>query len=130
MTATLISKRSFEGFTLLEVLISLGLIAIALLAVFRLQGQNLDLQSEAQFVTVARYLAQERISRIQAAESIEFGRRSGDFEEAFPRFRYEEEADESSDTEGIFNIKVRIFLEGGGSARDFTTRTLLFSDRQ
>jgi prepilin-type N-terminal cleavage/methylation domain-containing protein len=76
----ILSKRSQNrGFTLLEVVISMGLITIALLAVFRLQAQNLDLQSEAQFITLANHLAQDRMSQIQAGDELTEGSSSGDF---------------------------------------------------
>ena len=64
-------KGKDHGFTLLEIVICLGLIALALMAVFHLQAQNLDLQSEAQFMTIATCLLQERLSQIQARETIE-----------------------------------------------------------
>ncbi len=41
MIDTLTSKLQNRGFTLLEIIISMGLITVALLAVFRLQAQNL-----------------------------------------------------------------------------------------
>ena len=67
-------KGKDHGFTLLEVVICLGIIALVLVAVFHLQAQNLDLQSEAQFMTIATCLLQERLSQIQARETIEEGK--------------------------------------------------------
>ena len=75
---TLRKKRQDEGFTLLEIVIALGLIAIALLAVFHLQAQNLDIQSEAQFMTIAKCLIQDRISQIECRDTLSEGKSSGE----------------------------------------------------
>ena len=123
MTPTLMRKRKNEGFTLLEVLICMGIIVVALMAVFRLQGQNLVLQTEAQFITLARYLAQDRFSRIQIEEPVLVGRKVGDFGEAFPHFKYEEEVEPTGDMNGLYKVSVRILLEQEGALKDFTFET-------
>ena len=46
MTGMWTRKFSSKGFSLLEIIICLGLIATALMAVFRLQAQNLDAEFE------------------------------------------------------------------------------------
>ena len=93
---TVISIRTHKkgGFTLLEIMISLGLIAVALLAVLLLQAQSLGLQTEAQFTTVANYLALDRLSRIQSQDKPEAGSFSGDFGPDFPYFRFQEDIEE------------------------------------
>jgi prepilin-type N-terminal cleavage/methylation domain-containing protein len=121
-------KRRIRGFTLLEIVISLGLIATALLAVFRLQAQNLDLQSEATFVTVATQLARDRISRIHAKRPIEAGTFSGDFEPDFPRFTYQEEVSEVPNLDGFFRAGVVITLEDGGRRRAFSVVTYIYEE--
>jgi prepilin-type N-terminal cleavage/methylation domain-containing protein len=93
-------KGKDHGFTLLEIVICLGLIALVLVAVFHLQAQNLDLQSEAQFMTTATWLLQERLSQIQSLEEIEEGTNSGDFGKDYPDYTYKQEVSEVPDTEG------------------------------
>ena len=93
-------KGKDHGFTLLEIVICLGLIALVLVAVFHLQAQNLDLQSEAQFMTTATWLLQERLSQIQSVEEIEEGTNSGDFGKDYPDYTYKQEVSEVPDTEG------------------------------
>jgi general secretion pathway protein I len=120
-------KWTNEGFTLLEVLIALGLIAIALFAVFHLQAQNLDLVTEAQFQTQARFLAQDRLSRIEARPTMESGRGSGDFEEISPHFFYEEEIRSAGEPEGLYSVQIDIAWEQGSRKRVVTGKTCLFS---
>jgi len=126
----ILSKRSENrGFTLLEVVISMGLITIALLAVFRLQAQNLDLQSEAQFITLANHLAQDRMSQIQAGDELTEGSSSGDFGDDFPYFSYREEISEMPDLENLFKVKVSVFLDKKDATKDLSIETYLYRNQ-
>ena len=126
MTSILIRKWNKNGFTLLEIVISLALITIALLAVLRLQAQSLNLQSEAQFTTIANYLAQDRLSRIQSESGLEAGSFSGDFDEDYPYFRYREEIEEITDVENLFKVRVTIFLANEKAENEFLVTTYLY----
>lgn len=129
MINILTRKRRSRGFTLLEILIAMALIAIAFLAVSRLSAQNLDLQAEAQFITIANYLVQERLSRIQARTTLEPAFSSGDFGDDFPHFRYHEEIEEVTDRENIFKVKVTISLEIPTGAKDLSIETYLYREK-
>lgn len=104
----------------------MALISIALLAVLRLHGISMDLQSEAQFITTASYLAQDRISRIQAEGKLEPGTASGDFGKDFPYFRYLEEISKIADTEHFYKVKVSIILETGTTLKDLSTEAYIY----
>ncbi|MBW1766278.1 MAG: prepilin-type N-terminal cleavage/methylation domain-containing protein [Deltaproteobacteria bacterium] len=118
-------KLQSRGFTLIEIIISMGLITVALLAVFRLQAQNLDLQSETQFITLSNYLAQDRIAQIQAEVGLDAGTRSGDFGDDAPHFSYREEITEVTDMEDIFKVRVVIALASGEFVKEFSVETYL-----
>ena len=120
-----IPRQRSSGFTLMEIVISLGLIAVTLLAVFRLQAQNLDLQSEARFITIATHLAQDRISRIQADPGLEAGNQSGDFGEKFPHFTYRQEISEAEEMENVFRVEVVISRGEEGLMKEFPVETYL-----
>lgn len=122
-------KRN-EGFTLLEIVIALGLIAVALLAVFHLQAQNLDLQSEAQFMTLARCLVQDRISQILCRESLAEGTDTGDMGEDFPDFTYQEEISEVPDVENLYKVKVGIILERERARKDLWLETYIYKEQE
>jgi len=121
--------RNDEGFTLLEVVISLGLISIALLAVFHLQAQNLDLQSEAQFMTIAKGLVQERMSQIASRESLSAGTSTGDMGEDFPDFTYREEISEVMELENLFKVRVGIILERENMRKDLWLETHIYREK-
>ena len=60
------NKRSSGGFTLLEVLVAVAVTAIALLAVYRLQAQTIDLNYSIRFYAAAPLLAQDALARFEA----------------------------------------------------------------
>ena len=122
-------KGKDHGFTLLEIVICLGLIALVLVAVFHLQAQNLDLQSEAQFMTIATCLLQERLSQIQARETIEEGTNSGDFGKDYPDYTYKQEVSEVPDTEILYKVRVAVILERDKARKDLWLETYLYRQK-
>jgi Tfp pilus assembly protein PilV len=109
--------------------IALGLIAVALLAVFHLQAQNLDLQSEAQFMTLAKCLIQDRISQIACRETLSEGTVTGDLGEDFPDFTYEEEISEVPEVENVYKVKVGIILEREKARKDLWLETYIYKEK-
>lgn len=122
-------KRKDEGFTLLEIVISLGLIAVALLVVFHLQAQNLDLQSEAQFMTISKGLLQDRMSQIASRETLSAGSSTGEMGEDFPDFTYREEISEVAEIENLFKVKVGIVLQRQNTRKDLWLETFLYREK-
>lgn len=76
------------GFTLLEVLISLLIIAIVLVTCLRAQNQSIRLYTLSRDMTVATILARQKMGEIEAAGFPELGEEQGDFEEQFPEFTW------------------------------------------
>ena len=77
------------GFTLLEVMVALSIIAIALTAVFGSQSQSLLLASEAKFSTTGALLAQMKMAELDLVDSQALTSDSGDFGEDFPGYTWE-----------------------------------------
>jgi prepilin-type N-terminal cleavage/methylation domain-containing protein len=118
-----------RGFTLLEIVICLGLIALVLVAVFHLQAQNLDLQSEAQFVTTATCLLQERFSHIRSLANVEEGTQSGNFGEDYPDYTYSQEVSGVFDIESLYKVRVTVSLEREKVRKDLWIETYLYRQR-
>ncbi len=97
--------RSFNGFTLLEVMIAVAVIAIAFVAVLGAQSRGLSLTDESRFNTTAALLAQSKMAEIQASGVNVTLSRSGDFGEAFPEYAWELSTE-------------RVTFEGVGEAAD------------
>jgi len=85
---TLRPCKSNSGFTLLEVMIAVAIIAIALVAVFGSQSQSLSLANEAKFNTMAALLAQSKIAEMTAEKPEDLVSDSGDFGEDFPDYHW------------------------------------------
>ena len=79
------SKRN-TGFTLLEVMIAMAIIAITLVVVFGSQSQSLSLANEAKFNTTAALLAQGKMAEIEILSPEDLVSDSGDFGEDFPGY--------------------------------------------
>jgi general secretion pathway protein I len=72
------SRRS-KGFTLLEVLVALAILAIALISIFKLQGQTFRMSAKARFLTVAPHLAQAKLAEIETQDFDDIRDGSGAF---------------------------------------------------
>ena len=100
-----IGREKKSGFTLLEVMVAISLMAIALTAVLGSQSQGVSLASEAKFNTTATLLAQGKMAQIELATPEDLISDSGDFGEDFPGYLWQltvrdivlDEAEDASD---------------------------------
>ena len=82
------SQRISFGFTLLEVMIALSVMAIVLVSVYRMHFQSLTMNTAARFYTQAPILAQGKMAELEALSSGAFPENSGDFGEQFPGYSW------------------------------------------
>jgi general secretion pathway protein I len=94
MTATLSFETSLKmkirptaGFTLLEVMVSVAVIAIVLVSIIRLQGQTILMNESSRFYSTAPFLAQYKISQI-LADPVNAGSETGDFDKDHPGYAW------------------------------------------
>jgi general secretion pathway protein I len=90
-----------SGFTLLEVMIAMAIMAIVLVSVYRLHSQTLSMTTANRFYTQAPLLAQSKMSQLEATSSDVVSGDSGDFGDKFPGYGWSVSTDEvSSETLG------------------------------
>ncbi|MBW1667358.1 MAG: type II secretion system minor pseudopilin GspI [Deltaproteobacteria bacterium] len=77
-----------RGFTLLEVMVAMAIIAIVLTAILGSQSQSVSLATEARFSTTAAFLAQSKMAELEALGPEELTSGSGDFGEDFPGYTW------------------------------------------
>lgn len=77
-----------NGFTLLEVMIAVAIIAIALTTLLGSQSQSVSFANSAKFETMAALLAQSKMSEITAQKANELTNDSGDFGEDYPGYSW------------------------------------------
>ena len=76
------------GFTLLEVMVAMSIIAIALTAVFHVQFQTILMNNNARFDITAPLLARSRMMQVETAFEDISSEERGDFGEAFPGYSW------------------------------------------
>ena len=94
-------QHPISGFTLLEVLIAMAIMAIVLVSVYRLQSQTLSMTAATRFYTQAPLLAQSKMAQLEATSSDAVSGDSGDFGEKFPGYGWSVSSEDvSSETLG------------------------------
>ena len=78
-----------DGFTLIEVLISLTIMAIVLVAVFKLHAQSISMSAATRFHTTAALLSQTKLAEITATSLAELTSDSGDFAQPFAGYQWQ-----------------------------------------
>ena len=81
-------SRIQTGFTLLEVLIAMAIMAIVLVSVYRMHSQTLTMTSANRFYTQAPLLAQSKMAQLEAVSSESISGDSGDFGDNFPGYSW------------------------------------------
>jgi general secretion pathway protein I len=124
----IIAGRASHGFTLLEVMIALGIMAIVLLSVYRLHSQTIAMSIESRFTVQAPLLARSALARWEDPTRPQPASDQGDFGQEFPGYRWEITADEVvSPSLGVEiardlkRIEVRVVLNEGEFVYGFRT---------
>lgn len=105
----LISKmrNKSQGFTLLEVMIAVAVLAIALSAVLGLQSRSLTLAAESRFHTTAALLAQGKMAEMAVAGMGSLTSDSGDFGDVFSGYTWRLSV-QNADLPGLDKMKGRL----------------------
>ena len=115
-----------KGFTLLEVMIAVALIAVALVTLLGSQSQSVSYANSAKFETMAALLAQSKMSEILIQDADSLSNDSGDFGDEYLGYAWEatvsdvsiEGLDTISEylkqidltvTWGVFNYNLRLY---------------------
>ncbi len=81
-------KHVSGGFTLLEVMLAMAILAISLTAVFQSQSQSISMTGRSRFETTAPLLAQSRMAHIEATSPGDIHSEEGDFGDDFPDYTW------------------------------------------
>ena len=122
------------GFTLIEILVAMAVVATAFVSFYRLFSQSITADNEARFYTVAPLLAQQKMAEVTGGWSDAGYQGAGDFSQ-YPEYRWQVQSlDVVSETLGeavadMKQVDVTIFL-ADDEARRFSLRTYAFLDQQ
>jgi general secretion pathway protein I len=109
-------RKKKAGFTLLEVLVAMAILATTLVAVYQLQSQSISLAAEARFKTSAALLAQSKMADIETAASLTNRSEDGDFGPDYPQYSWRLEIADA-EMPGFKKVEVTVlnnaFITGG-----------------
>ena len=80
--------RRTNGFTLMEVMVAMAILAIALVSIFQLQSQSISMAADSRFMTVASMLAQSKMVEAETASSLSNKSDTGDFGTDYPQYTW------------------------------------------
>jgi general secretion pathway protein I len=82
------NSQRLAGFTLLEVMVAMAIMAIVLVSVYRMHSQTLTMNTTNRFYTQAPLLAQSKLAQLESGGSEIIAGDSGDFGEEFPGYSW------------------------------------------
>jgi len=124
-------KTETKGFTLLEVMAAVSIMAIVLTAVYRLHSQTISMSSSVRFYTNAPMLTQRTMSEVEIKPDDFQGNSSGDYGEEFPGYVWSVQVEDVESEElgeaakDLKRIDVSITLNDGEFNYSFRTYRLM-----
>ncbi len=122
------TQQDCSGFTLLEVMIAVAIMAIALVSLYGSQSMGLSYATEAHFNSVAVSLAESKMAELQSGV-IGSAQVSGDFGEKYPGYRWQIAIDEVLLREIVVSAapwkklqKIDLKVQRNGSPYSYTLR--------
>ncbi len=103
------------GFTFLEVMIALSILALVLVAAFRNQAQSVSMGEEARHLTHAAFLAREKMAGLESGQGDAGVPGSGSWEVPFEDFHWKATV-EQTEISRIKKMTVTVGMEGGAFA--------------
>jgi general secretion pathway protein I len=128
-----------DGFTLLEVLIAMAILAFALPVLLGLRNRDLDFHARAADITAATMLAQEKLIETELSPVYPIGETTGDFRNPPPgyqvpgdianraqRFRWKRLIT-STPLPSVREVKIQILWEQGAADEVLEASTYVFA---
>ncbi len=104
------------GFTLLEIMVAVSIIAIVLASIYKMQAQTISMNYEARFYATAPLLAQFKMTEQETKSLEDLTGDSGNFGDDFPGYRWSMAVDDvesealGNTAKDLKKIDVTIFL--------------------
>lgn len=121
------------GFTLLEVMIAVALIAIALVTLLGAQAQSVSYATGSRFDATASLLAQWKLTEIGLRDFARLTGEEGDFGKEYPHFSWKSEVSDLSESEtgikgskGLLKAVDLTISTDQDATRTYTVRTILY----
>lgn len=116
--------RDDSGFTLLEMLVALAILAVGILGVLRAFSSSITASKAAESYSVAAMLAQQVAGEMERRPSLEPGEMSGTFAEGAPGFTWRCLVGEQTQ-QGLQTVRISVMWSVGQSPRHFDMTTCI-----
>lgn len=128
-----------DGFTLLEVILAIGILALALPILLGLRNWDLDLHSRAADITAATMLAQEKLIEAELLPVYPVGETTGDFRNPPPGYQVPGDIAERAERyrwkriitttplTAVREVKIQILWQQGATDEVLETSTYVFA---
>jgi general secretion pathway protein I len=88
-----------SGFTLLEVMVAVAIIAISFVSLLGSQSQSISIATISRFETAASMLAKKKLAEIGSSAAGDLSGSAGDFEDDFSDFHWQTEVNDLTEEE-------------------------------
>jgi general secretion pathway protein I len=120
------------GFTLLEVMVAVAIIAMTFVSLLGSQSQSISIAEISRFETNAAMLAQKKLTELQLEGFDELSNSSGVFEDEFADYFWEAEVNEIAEdetgiagTEGMLKLVTLTVRRGEDEHQSFRLRSVI-----
>ena len=114
-----------RGFTLLEVMVAVAILAIALVAILKANVQSLNTLAETRARTTASLLAASKMAEVEAVGAADWSEFQGDFGESFNQYP-RPVTDAPTEVEGLMRVTVIVQAEEGVGGSETRLEELMF----
>jgi general secretion pathway protein I len=128
-------KTSQTGFTLLEVMVAVAIIAMSFVSLLGSQSQSISIAGISRFETIAAMLAREKLTELQLTGFDQAGNSAGRFEDEFTDYSWQAEVKELSedetgiaDSDGMLKLVILEVSRGEDVNQIFTVRSVIMTD--
>lgn len=126
--------RPETGFTLLEVMVAVAIIAMSFVSLLASQSQSISIASIARFETTAAMLARHKLAELQVEGFDALSGGSGEFEDDFSEYHWQAEVTELTEDEtgiagsdGLLKLVDLQVSRGDDEDAVFAVRTLIMA---
>ena len=129
------SQKTLAGFTLLEVMVAVAIIAMSFVSLLGSQSQSISIANISRFETTAAMLAREKLSELQLAGYSELTDGSGQFEDDFSDYTWRSEVRELgesetgiADSDGMLKLVTLKISRGDDPNQTFLVRSVIMAE--
>ena len=123
---------SHNGFTLLEVMIAVSIIAIAFVTLIGSQSQSVSIAGQTRFAITSALLAQKQLTDIESADFGDVSSDGGDFGENYPGYKWKSEVSDLSEddtgiegSDGMLKLVDLIVTFGNDEGQSYAVRSIV-----